>query len=94
MRKNDQKKNPSTRERQKKLDRDEPVIVRLGEINIIHYDHPSQETIRKRTEQVLQGEASGEAFSDDCQLCQEFRKHPHDWVYYQQDESELGEESQ
>ncbi|MDD2702859.1 MAG: hypothetical protein PHC33_02465 [Candidatus Omnitrophica bacterium] len=61
------------------------VIVRLGYITIIHLDHPDKDTIRKRTEEVMREEITGEAFDDDCPLCQEMKNHPHEVVYYGQD---------
>ena len=81
-----QDRNSRRQNQQQKLDADEPIVVRLGDINIFHYDHPSPETIRQRTEEVMRDEITGGAFFDDCPLCQDMKKHPHDWVYYQQDE--------
>ena len=66
------------------------IVVRLGQVNIVHLDHPSKETIRQRTEEVMREEITGEAFFDDCPLCQEFKKHPYDIVYYEQDKESNG----
>jgi len=64
------------------------IIVRLGQINIIHLDHPSEETIRQRTGKIMREELRDETFFDDCPLCQEMKNHPYDIVYYDQDEEE------
>jgi hypothetical protein len=58
------------------------IVTRLGYITIIHLDHPDKEKIRKRIEEVMHEEITGEAFFDDCPLCHEFQKHPYDIVYY------------
>ena len=64
------------------------VVVRLGQIKIIHLDRPSPETIRKRTEEIMREELTDEAFFDDCPLCQEMKRHPYDIVYYDQEAEE------
>ncbi len=61
------------------------IIKRLGQVNIVHLDHPSKEEIQKRTEEIMREEIAGVAFFDDCPLCREFQKHPCDIVYYGQD---------
>jgi hypothetical protein len=61
------------------------IVTQLGQVNIVHLDRPSKETIRKRIEEVIREEIAGEAFFDDCPLCREFQKHPYDIVYYRQD---------
>ena len=65
------------------------IVTRLGHINIIHLDNPTKSEIRKRIDEIMREELSGEAFFDDCPLCREFQKHPYDIVYTtQKDESE------
>lgn len=61
------------------------VITRLGYITIVHLDNPSKKEIRKRTEEIMCEELTGEAYNDDCPLCQEMKNHPHEIVYYDQD---------
>jgi hypothetical protein len=60
------------------------IVSRLGKITLIHLDHPSKEEIQRRIEETIREELTGEAFSDDCPLCREFREHPHNIVYYGQ----------
>jgi hypothetical protein len=60
------------------------VITRLGYITIIHLDNPGKKEIQKRTEEIMHEEITGEAFDDDCPLCQEMKNHPHEVVYYGQ----------
>lgn len=57
------------------------LVTRLDKINIVHTDNPSEKTIRKRIDEVIHEEIDGEPFEDDCPLCQEMKKHPHDVVY-------------
>ncbi len=61
------------------------VITRLGYITIVHLDNPDKETIRKRTEEVMHDEITGEAYDDDCPLCQMMKNQQHEVVYYKQD---------
>jgi hypothetical protein len=61
------------------------VITRLGGITIVHLDNPGKEEIRKRTEEIMREELTGEAYDDDCPLCQEMKNQPHEVVYYDQD---------
>jgi hypothetical protein len=58
------------------------IVTRLGWISIVHLDHPNKEKIQKRIEEIMHEEISGEAFFDDCPLCQEFQKQPYDIIYY------------
>lgn len=58
------------------------IVTRLGDVTIIHLDHPSKKEIQKRKEEIMSEELNGEAFSDDCPLCKEFEKGPYDVVYY------------
>lgn len=57
------------------------LVTRMGNINIVHTDNPSEETIRKRIDEVLHEDIDGEPFEDDCPLCQEMKKHSYDVVY-------------
>ena len=61
------------------------MVTRLGNITIVHLDRPSKNEIRKRKEEIMREELTGEAFFDDCPLCQEMKKHPYHVVYYTQD---------
>ena len=65
------------------------IVTRLGHINIVHLDHPDKQKIQKRIEEIIQEEMTGEGCFDDCPLCQEFQKHPHDIVYYDQNTEEM-----
>ena len=56
-------------------------ISRLGKITIIHLDSPSEKTIKKRIEEVINEEITGDALEDNCPLCQELRNHPYEVVY-------------
>ena len=56
-------------------------ISRLGKITVVHLDNPSEETIRKRVEEAIREEMAGEAFEDDCLLCQELKDSPYEVVY-------------
>jgi len=37
--------------------------------------------IQKRKEEIMPEELAGDAFFDDCPLCQEFKNQPYDIVY-------------
>lgn len=69
----------------KKLYGKHAIVTRLGYITIIHLDRPNKEKIKKRKEEIMREEITDRAFFDDCPLCQEFQRHPHDIVYYKQD---------
>jgi len=69
----------------KKLYGKHAIVTRLGDITVVHLDHPSKKEIQKRKEEIIREELAGEAFFDDCPLCQEMKKHPYDVVYYAQD---------
>ena len=56
-------------------------VTRLGWINIVHPDNPSQETIRRRIEEVIHEEIEGNPFEADCPLCQDMMSQPYDVVY-------------
>ena len=56
-------------------------ISRLGKITVIHLDNPSEKTVRKRVEEAIREEMAGEAFEDDCPLCQELKDSPYEVVY-------------
>lgn len=57
------------------------VVTRLGKINIVHLDSPSQETIQKRIEEITREEITGEAWDDDCPCCRMIKDEPHDVIY-------------
>ncbi len=60
-------------------------VTRLGKINIIHLDNPSENKIRKRIEETLREEIDGESFEDNCPLCLEMKNHSYDVVYYKEE---------
>ena len=57
------------------------LVTRMGKINIVHTDHPSEETIRKRIEEIIHEEIDGEPFDDHCPLCRDLKNHPYDIIY-------------
>lgn len=61
---------------------DHALVTRVGKINIVHLDRPSQETINKRIDEVIREEMTGEAWDKDCPCCQAFKDLPHDVVYF------------
>jgi hypothetical protein len=61
------------------------LVTRIGHINIVHLDHPNDEIIQKRIEEVIAEEISGDAYEDDCPLCRSLRNKPYDIVYYGKD---------
>ncbi len=65
----------------KKAFGEDVLVTRMGKINIVHTDRPSEKTIRERIEEVLHEEIEDDPFEDDCPLCQEMRNHPYDVVY-------------
>ena len=58
------------------------VVNRVGKINLIHLDRPSQATIKKRIEKVIQEEVTGEKKQEVCPLCRNRTDHPYDVIYY------------
>ncbi|MFZ5802098.1 MAG: hypothetical protein ACOY3K_03175 [Candidatus Omnitrophota bacterium] len=58
------------------------LVTRLGKVNIVHLDSPSEEVIAERIKEVLREELRGGPFEDDCPLCREMSKYPHDAVYW------------
>ena len=66
------------------------LVTRLGEINIVHTDKPTAETIQKRIREVLEESDSGGPFEADCPLCREMQKHPYDIVYHENDDDTAG----
>ena len=64
------------------------LVTRMGQINIVHTDRPSQETIQKRIEEVLHEEIDANPFEDDCPLCQEMKNCPYDVIYGEEEEED------
>ncbi len=42
------------------------LVTRLGKLNIVHLDSPSEEVIAERIKKVLRDELHGNVFEDDC----------------------------
>jgi len=59
------------------------TVSRVNGYNIIHLDNPGEKVIRKRIKEVLTGQIDDDLDSD-CLLCQDFKDHPHDIVYFRQ----------
>jgi hypothetical protein len=59
------------------------IVSRLNGYNIIHLDNPTEEQIRQRMKEVLDGQIDYD-LEDDCPLCQEMKGQSCDIVYYKQ----------
>jgi hypothetical protein len=59
------------------------MVSRVNGYNIIHLDNPSDEEIRKRMKEVIDGHIDDD-LEDDCPLCQAMKGLPCDIVYYKQ----------
>ena len=57
------------------------LVSRINGYNIIHLDNPTDEQIRERIKEVLDGNIDSD-FEDDCALCQTMKGQPYDIVYY------------
>ncbi|MBP7055829.1 MAG: hypothetical protein KBB52_03150 [Candidatus Omnitrophica bacterium] len=51
--------------------------------NIIHLDDPTDEQVKQRIQEVLNGQVDDD-LEDDCPLCQTMKGQPCDIVYYKQ----------
>lgn len=58
------------------------VVNRVGKVNLIHLDRPSQETIRRRVRSVMEEELSGGLPPAVCPLCRGCHDHAYDVLYY------------
>ena len=54
------------------------AITRLGHINLIHLDFPSDATIRERVGETLREQTASKC---DCHICRNYKNHPMDIVY-------------
>ena len=59
------------------------LVSRVNGYNIIHLDNPTEEQIRQRMKEIVDGHIDDD-LEDDCPLCQEMRGKPCDIVYYKQ----------
>ncbi len=57
------------------------IATQVGKIRIVHLDNPTEQIIKKRIEEVIVEEISGNAFDDCCPLCQQIKNEPYDIVY-------------
>ncbi|MBL7157282.1 MAG: hypothetical protein ISS92_03855 [Candidatus Omnitrophica bacterium] len=59
------------------------MISRVNGYNIIHLDNPTDNEIKQRIKEVLDGQIDND-LEDDCSLCQTMKGQPYDIVYYKQ----------
>ena len=59
------------------------LVSRINGYNIVHLDNPTDEQIRQRMKEVLDGQIDDD-LEDDCPLCQSMKDQPCDIVYYRQ----------
>ena len=59
------------------------MVSRVNGYNIIHQDDPTEEQIRQRINEVLDGHADDD-LEDDCPICQSMKNEPCDIVYFKQ----------
>lgn len=59
------------------------TVSRVNGYNIIHLDNSTEEQIKERIKEVLDGHADDD-LEDDCPLCQSMKNEPCDIVYYKQ----------
>ncbi|MDD5421943.1 MAG: hypothetical protein WC592_02300 [Candidatus Omnitrophota bacterium] len=59
------------------------VVSLVNGYSIIHLDNPTDEQIKQRIKEVLEGHIDDD-LEDDCPLCQEMKGKPYDIVYYKQ----------
>jgi len=57
------------------------MVSRINGYNIIHLDNPSEEQIRARIKEVVDGHIDDD-LEDDCPLCRMMKDEPCDIVYY------------
>lgn len=58
------------------------VVNRVGKINLIHLDRPSQQTIQQRIRNVMEEELCAGRPQAVCPLCQGCYDHAYDVLYY------------
>ena len=59
------------------------MVSRVNGYNIIHLDNPTDEEIKKRMKEVIDGQIDND-LEDDCPICQSLKGLPCDIVYYKQ----------
>lgn len=59
------------------------IVSRVNGYNIIHLDNPTDEQIKQRIQEVINGQIDDD-LEDDCPLCQTMKSRPCDIVYYKQ----------
>ena len=59
------------------------LVSRINDYNIIHLDNPTDEQIKQRIKEVLDGQIEDD-IEDDCPFCQKMKGQPCDIVYYKQ----------
>ena len=57
------------------------MVSRINGYNIIHLDNPTEEQIKNRIKEVLDGHIDDD-LEDDCPFCQDMKGQPCDIVYY------------
>ena len=57
------------------------IATQVGKIRIVHLDNPTEQIIKKRIEEVIAEEISGDALEACCPLCQQIKNKPYDVVY-------------
>jgi hypothetical protein len=59
------------------------MVSRVNGYNIIHLDNPTEEQIKHRMKDVLNGQID-DCLEDNCPLCHTMKYQPCDIVYYKQ----------
>lgn len=59
------------------------MISRVNGYNIIHLDEPTEEQIKQRIKEMLDGQINND-LEIDCPLCQSMKNEPCDIVYFKQ----------
>ena len=59
------------------------LVSRVNGYNIIHLDDPTEEQIRERIKEVINGHIDDD-LEDNCPLCQTMKGQPCDIVYFKQ----------
>ena len=55
------------------------VITRLGHINLVHLDFPSDETIQERVNETIREQTTSKC---GCHICRNYKNHPLDIIYF------------
>ena len=59
------------------------MVSRVNGYNIIHLDDPTDEQIRQRIKEMLDGQINSD-LEIDCPLCQSMKNEPADIIYFKQ----------